>query len=393
MQAPEKNAPPPAAEAVVIGGGVIGASVAYHLAKENIKAVVLERSEFASGSSGACEGCVFLQSKKPGLHLQMAMASSDRFSTLADELGSEIEYEKKGGLVIIETEEGLKAMQLFAQKQKDCGLNLSFLDRRQVREMEPALAENILGATFSPLEGQVNPFLLTRAFLQAAQRLGAQVLTHLAAAGLEHSRGRITAVSTVKGKIATDTVINAAGAYAPAIGQMVNLEIPIQPRRGQVLVTEAVPPLISHCLLSAKYIAAKFDPAVAQAGGMGFAVEQTANGNVLIGSTREFAGYDRGTTYEALNTMAGQILRVLPGLKDLHVIRAFAGLRPYTKDGLPILGRVEGVDGFIMAAGHEGDGITLSPVTGEIIAGLIAGKPAPFALDHFRLERFAETHD
>jgi sarcosine oxidase subunit beta len=153
-----------------------------------------------------------------------------------------------------------------------------------------------------------------------------------------------------------------------------------------------MPPLIAHCLLSAKYIAAKFDPASALAGGTGFAVEQTANGNVLIGSTREFAGYDRQTTYEGLNAMAGQILRVLPGLKDLHVIRAFAGLRPYTQDGLPILGRVEVLSGFIMAAGHEGDGITLSPVTGEIIAGLVAGKPARFPLDDFRLERFGQNH-
>jgi sarcosine oxidase subunit beta len=171
---------------------------------------------------------------------------------------------------------------------------------------------------------------------------------------------------------------------------MVNLFIPIKPRRGQVLITEAVPPLVTRCLLSAKYIAAKFNPAIAKKGGVGFAVEQTANGNILIGSTREFAGFDRRTTYEGINNIARQILRVIPRLKELQVIRAFAGLRPYTPDGLPILGSVEGVEGFIMAAGHEGDGITLSPITGEIIAKHITSGTSPFSMDHFKMERFNE---
>jgi sarcosine oxidase subunit beta len=136
------------------------------------------------------------------------------------------------------------------------------------------------------------------------------------------------------------------------------------------------------------YIAAKFDPKIAEAGGVGFAVEQTANGNILIGSTREFVGFDKHTTYEGIHSIASNILRVIPEIESLHIIRAFAGLRPYTPDGLPILGKVESVDGFIMAAGHEGDGITLAPITGEMIARLVAAKAAPFPFNDFRLERF-----
>jgi sarcosine oxidase subunit beta len=99
-------------------------------------------------------------------------------------------------------------------------------------------------------------------------------------------------------------------------------------------------------------------------------------------------GFDKHTTYEGIQNIANTILRVIPGLENLHVIRAFAGLRPYTPDGLPILGKVESVDGFIMAAGHEGDGITLAPITGEMIARLVAAKAAPFPFNDFRLERF-----
>ena len=379
---------PTKSEVVIIGGGVIGASVAYHLAQEKIKAVLLEKNDFAAGSSGACEGFVLMQSKKPGLHLQLALASAARFPALSHELGSEVEYEEKGGLVVIETQAEMDAMHIFVKKQKECGVDLTFLDREQTKEMEPALSEHVMGSTYLATEGQVNPFLLTRAFLRAAEKAGAVVCPHTLVTGIELNHDQVRAVVTNRGKIQTNTVVNAAGALAAEIGRMVKQNIPITPRRGQVLVTEAMPPFIKRCLLSATYIAAKFNPAVAEAGGMGFAVEQTANGNVLVGSTREFAGFDKRTTYQGLNAMAAQILRIIPRLKDLHVIRAFAGLRPYTPDGLPILGKVEGIQGFIMAAGHEGDGITLSPITGQMIAGLIAGRETPFPLDQFKLERF-----
>ena len=108
----------------------------------------------------------------------------------------------------------------------------------------------------------------------------------------------------------------------------------------------------------------------------------------MVGSTREFVGFDRSTTFEGINTIARQILQVLPKLKDLHVIRAYAGLRPFTPDGLPILGPVQGVEGFIMAAGHEGDGVTLSPVTGDLVARYVLREELPFSMDLFSLGRF-----
>jgi len=380
---------PRQADVVIIGAGVIGASIAYYLAKEGIQAVVLDKKGTAAGSSSACEGLLLLQSKKPGIHLDMALDSIRRFPTLEQELNDPIEYENKGGLVVIESEAELEAMQLFVEKQKKHNVDISLLSTEQAREMEPALSEKIIGATFSPLDSQVNPILLTLGFLHGAQKAGTGLFTDTPVRAIELDAGRIAAVTTDRGRIATSIVINAAGTFAAEIGAMLNVNIPIKPRRGQILVTEATKPILKRCILSAMYIAAKFNPQIAAAGGVGFAVEQTANGNVLIGSTREFVGFDNSTTYEGIQSIAGTILRVIPGLENLHIIRAFAGLRPYTPDGLPILGRVEAIEGFIMAAGHEGDGITLAPVTGEMIAKLVAGQATPFPFDDFRLERFS----
>ena len=123
---------------------------------------------------------------------------------------------------------------------------------------------------------------------------------------------------------------------------------------------------------------------------MGFSLEQSDSGNILVGSTREFVGFDRRTTFDGVRSIASRIAPVIPALTRVPVIRTFGGLRPYTPDGLPILGKVAGLEGFIMAAGHEGDVIALSAITGELIADLIDKGRTSFPLDAFRLERFHE---
>ena len=127
---------------------------------------------------------------------------------------------------------------------------------------------------------------------------------------------------------------------------------------------------------------------IAKAGGEGISIEQTENGNFLLGSTREFVGYDKRTTTNGLQRIAAKTAGIIPALEQVNVIRAFAGLRPYTPDGLPILGQVADVPGFFMAAGHEGDGIALSPITGELIAQMIVTGKSDFPLDAFRISRF-----
>ena len=378
---------PDIADVVVIGGGVIGASVAYHLARRKISVVLLEKGDSASGSSGACGGTIFLQSKNPGKHLELALESSGRFLHLEQELGAGFEYQRNGGLIVIESEEELRTLKPVLEKQSKIGLDVSLLDPKQAKELEPSLSERILGATFSPMDAQVNPIFLTFAFTKAAQNRGAKIFTHTLVTGLSRTSHRIKSVRTDKGEIQTGTVVNAGGVYAAQIGALAGLNVPIKPRRGQLVVTEAAGTLISRCMLSAQYIAAKFNPDLARKGG-GVSIEPTARGNFVLGSTREFVGFDKRVTLAGIDHIARKVSSILPALKKIKIIRVFAGLRPSTPDGRPILGPVAGLDGFVMAAGHEGDGIALAPITGEIIAELIADNRTNFPLEEYRLERF-----
>ncbi|MBI5579675.1 MAG: FAD-binding oxidoreductase [Deltaproteobacteria bacterium] len=379
---------PKTADAVIIGAGVIGASIAYHLARHGIRPLVFEKSDPAAGSSGACDGLVFLQSKKPGLHLKLALESRRRFDGLADQLGSSIEFRNPGGMCLIESEAEISAMQLFVAEQRKSGLDVELIDGDEARRREPCLSAKVIAATYSPLDSQVNPYALTFALLRAAKSAGARILSGVEVNGIEVVSGKATGVFTGNRRISAPVVVNATGALAAEIGRMAGLEIPITPRRGQIIVTAAVPPLLRHCLISARYVAVKFKPELAASGGMGFSLEQADSGNILIGSTREFVGFDRRTTFDGIRTIASRIAPVIPALKRVPVIRTFGGLRPYTPDGLPILGKVAELEGFIMAAGHEGDGIALSAITGELIADLITTGRTQFPLEAFRLERF-----
>jgi glycine/D-amino acid oxidase-like deaminating enzyme len=377
------------ADVIIIGGGVIGASIAWHLSQKNIQVLLLEKDIPAAGSSGACDGAVLLQSKKPGIHLKLAQASITRFPRLAEELPYPIHFKNNGSIVVVQSEKEMEIMRGFTEKQNRHGLKVDLLEREPARELEPALSENILGAAFSSTDGQINPIRLTLGFILGARNNGARVVTGEAVREIKVKNCRIESVITDRERYSAGMVVNATGALAPEIGKMVGIALPIKPRRGQILVTRAVQPMVRRCLLTANYIAAKFDPAIAKQGDQGVSIDQTSKGNFLLGSTREFVGYDCRTTLEGMAGIARRAAQVIPGLARLEIIRSFAGLRPYTPDGLPILGYVDGIENFIMAAGHEGDGIALSPITGELIAQMIANEPTELPLDDFRFNRFS----
>ncbi len=376
---------------VIIGGGVIGTSIAYHLAKQKARVTLIEKKDLASGSSGACDGLVFMQSKKPGIHLLLAMESLKRFEALQQELPFDIEFRKTGGLVVIETDPEYLAMEKYVKEQQRIGLDVQLLDTSQTLGKEPLLSSCVIGSTFSPLDAQVNPINLTLGFALAAKKNHANIMTGVTVLGILTQNNRVTGVATTKGQIKADLVVNAAGAMAGLIAQMVDIDLPIKPRRGQIVVTNAGKSILKHCLISASYIAAKYNPDLAGKSGQGISMEQTENGNLLLGSTREFAGFNKENTLSGIQKILKQTAVILPALETFQVIRTFAGLRPFTPDGLPIIGPVTSLEGFIMAAGHEGDGIALSPITGDLMAQMLLNKKPDICLDPFSPGRFLKN--
>ena len=365
-------------DVAIIGGGVIGASIAYRLAKAGKKVVLCEMNDFGAGATGACDQCVFLQSKNPGIHLKLALDSSDIFENLAEELDYPIDFFRHGGMITIENEMEMKVMSDFAKKQKKLGLDVRIISRAEAADVQRGLAEHLLGCTYSPVDGHVNPFKLTFGYVEAAQRYGAKFLIDTEVTGFWREGKRIRGIKTSGADVEAPITVLAAGAWTPILAEKLGLAVPIKPRRGQIAITEPVAPYIRGNILSGQYIMAKYhpeiltnaeDPAIRL--GVGLSITQTVRGEMLIGATREFAGYDTSNTREGVRELLKNAARIIPGLSNLHVVRVMAGLRPYTSDGLPLLGFIQGMEGLFLATGHEGDGIALSAITGVIACQLI----------------------
>lgn len=358
-------------DVVIIGGGIIGTSIAYSLSKRKIDVIVVEKGDLASGTSGSCDGFIFMQSKKPGIHLEIALESLKMMQNLVNEFKRDIEYEKNGGMILIESAEDVPQMREYAKKQRSSGLDVEFLGPSEAKAIEPSLSSNIAGAIFSTMDAHVNPVYLCLAYAESAKELGARILLNTEVINIEVSNKKVRGVETTKGKIKADVVVNSAGVYAPQVAKFIGLDVQIIPRRGQIAVTEPIPKLIKSVMICNKYIKSKFNPDQSDQLGLGLSLEQTRSGNLLIGSTREFAGFDRRVSPEGIKAILNNATRFVPEISELNIIRAFAGLRPYTVSGLPIIEKSKDIDGFIVSAGHEGDGIALSPITGEIVADLV----------------------
>ncbi len=363
---------------IVIGGGVIGTSIAYNLSKEGKKVTLIEKDDHARGASGSSDQLVLMQSKKPGVHLALALESLKMYKTLEEELGEPIHFRQLGGLILIENEDEMKLMEEFVERQRKTGLDVSIISLEEINKLQEGIAQDIIGATYSPMDAEVDPIALNVAFAKAAKREGAEILLGTEVTDILVEDGRVIGVETDNGSYHAPVVINAAGVWAPLLAQKVGFDTPIKPRRGQICITDEVDYFVHMPVLSAKYIMAKHNPdllkdapEVVSRLGIGLALSQSPKGNIMFGATREFVGYDKGVTYEGISEVVKNAARYFPKLKDMSIIRTMGGMRPFTPDGLPLIGWTEGIEGFFMAAGHEGDGIALAPVTGRVVSDII----------------------
>lgn len=388
-------------DAVVVGAGAIGTSVAYHLCLKGLKTAIMDIGDIASGSSSHCDAVGLICDKLPGIDTKMGQASIDYYEELADKFTYDFEFERKGCLYVCETEPEMKAATEYMEKQKADGYPLRMVDGKELSEMEPHIAKDLAGALYTPPSGciAVSPYKVCFAFVEEGKKLGLESYTYcdIQKINLDPKTNAVVSMDTNYGTIKTKRIINCAGVWAPNIGSLVGLNIPIEPRKGTNLVSEQTECLCNNKILEYGYMMSKFDsinfkrnvsPLVEEQN-IAFNLEYTKANNLLVGGNRLFRGFDIRTEIETMKAICERAMRFYPELADIKCIRTYSGVRPFVIDHLPIVSDVDSIPGFYIAAGHEGDGICFSPFTGKQMAQIVMGGETDFDLSRLDFARFA----
>jgi len=342
---------------------------------------LVEREFPGAGTSRAGNGLILQWPKEPGPLLELARQSAALWAELSERLGESFDYRRNGCLVVAQSEGEWEAVQKRATLLAEWGIWGQQVEGRELTTWEPHLAPDLAGGIFFPGEAQLDPRKATWALLRAAQRRGLKVHFATAVRGFERGRdGSLRGVRTAQGCLATRRVLLAAGVWSGEIAALAGVQLPICPRKGQVIVTERAPGFLSCPLLEAGY--GQF-PAERGQLQVALVAEPTAGGNLLIGSSREFVGFDRRVSLRVLQAVAARARRFLPSLAKLQILRSYAGLRPFSPDGRPLIGPVPEVPGLYVATGHEGSGICLAPITGRLLAQWVTKQPLSVAPEPF----------
>lgn len=375
---------PRSADVVVIGAGVVGASTALALTRSGLKVVVVDRGSVASGTTGAGEGNILVSDKEPGAELELALRSRDLWFEIASDIGNNFELEAKGGVVVARKDPA--PLFDFAKKQEQAGIKIEFSNHKRLHELEPHLAPSIENGVFYPQDAQCQPMLAAAHMLRAVRESGGVIFNQADVKEIRSRHGKVTTVVTSRGVIDTPIVVNATGTWAGEVAALAGSNIPVMPRRGFILVTEKVPQLIFHKVYDSDYVdnVASGDADLQTS----TVVEGTQSGTILIGASRERIGFETTMNIQILRKLAAQATSLFPILRDIQLLRAYRGFRPYAPDHLPIIGEDSHVQGLWHSAGHEGAGIGLAPGSARLLADLITGKSSFMDARPFSPQRF-----
>ncbi len=356
-------------DAVVVGAGIVGAACAAELAQAGLAVTVLESRFAGAGATAAGMGHLVVMDGSPA-ELELTRAAVRLWTDLAPELPDDVEDEPRGTLWIAAEEGELALVRQKARLYRAHGVAAEELTGEDVARAELALRPGLAGGLLVPGDRVIYPPAAARFLLARAAARGAAVRA-LAATAIG-----ARAVETAAGRIETGLVVNAAGAEAPSLTR----GLPIQPRKGQLVITDRQPGFCRHQLVELGYLASAHGDAGAS---VAFNVQPRATGQLLVGSSREYAGFDPEVNRPLLARMLARAISFLPALARLSALRAWTGFRPATPDKLPLVGRWEPVPGLWIAAGHEGLGITTALATARLLADLVLGRaplvdPRPF---------------
>ena len=367
------------ADVVIIGGGVVGCSIAYNLARLGVKDIVLlEKNFLASGATGRC-GAGVRQQWGTEMNCRLARESMKIFENMNEilETKRDIELKQEGYLLVAYSDKEMEQFKKNIRLQHSLDIPSRLITPGEAREIVPYLnTEKMVGGAFCPTDGHANPFLVTQAYAEAAERLGVEINTYTQVTDISREKGKIVGVETDRGFIATDKVVNAAGGYSQVIGQMVGLDLPVYSERHQILVTEPVEKMQGPMVMSFSY---------------NIYCQQSPHGSFIMGfgDPNEPRDFNINSSWDFLEEMAEKATWLLPPLKHLQVIRQWAGLYNITPDRQPILCQSEEVPGFYMAIGFSGHGFMISPMVGIVMAEMITEQELSMELklDVGRFER------
>ena len=370
------------ADVVIVGGGCMGASVAYHLARRGITDVVLIEREklLATGSTGRNAGGVRHQFSNAA-NIRLSLESIALLERFGDEVGAPIDFRQDGYLFLLSSEASVGTFRRNVELQRSLGVAVDWIEPSDIQRLAPGVGvDGLLAATFCGKDGIADPNGVTMGFAKAAQGAGAVVERDTEVTGVRVAAGRIAAVETSRGTIDTRVVVNAAGPWARQIGQFAGIDLPVDPYRRHIFIaavdrgTARVPP--SHIM-------------VIDFGTTFYFHREGAGVLFGMGDPDETPTFDTTVQWDFAATVTDVAAKRLPALADAPISHAWAGLYEMSPDGNPIIGPVAGVDGLFLLNGFSGHGFQHSPAAGRIVADLIAGRDPGMDLSPFAHDRFA----
>lgn len=367
-------------DVVVIGGGIIGLTIARALALRGVTDVCLvERGALGTEASFAAAGMLAPQAEADAEDDFFALACRSRdlypsfAAALLEETGFDVELDTTGTLYLALNKHDQEELQERYNWQTRAGLSVELLNADEARDLEPAISSSTLGALRFPKDIQVENRRLLNALANSVHKLGPTILTETNVDGLLTEGSRLTGVQTSRGVISCARVVIAAGTWSSFI-QHAPRTVSIEPVRGQMVCLEAKPQLARHVIYSKRgYLVPRHD------------------GRLLAGSTSEKAGFAKHVTAAGISAILQNAREISPAISALPIVDTWAGLRPCSSDGLPVLGACGEIDGLFYASGHYRNGVLLAPITGELISEAIVADAASHLLVPFLPGRGRET--
>jgi sarcosine oxidase subunit beta len=349
------------ADVVIIGGGVIGTSIAYHLAKMGAEhVIVLEKeSMLGMGSTGKCAGGI-RQQFSTEVNIRLAMESVRFFEAFGEEVGADPEFRQYGYLFLATSEEDAAAFQHNVSLQRNLGLAVDVLSPQEVAELVPSLnVEDVLLATYCPSDGYADPHSVLQGLAKGARRLGVEICTETEATAIEVAANQVRAVGTNRGRIETSVVVDAAGPWLATVARMAGIELPVLPYRRQIFVTNPFPAIPDPLPM-----VIDFQPS--------FYFRKEGPG-ILMGMTdeQEPSSFNTHVDWDFLEQVVEKAIHRAPVLAQAGFMDGWGGLYAVTADDNAILGPLPEVEGFICAGGFSGHGFMQAPAVGRVLAEMI----------------------